>query len=98
VENHFTVAFVVVAAVVLGADLRLEDCRLLVLLEAVAEVMGMSVEVRGENHMLKAPQQMLLRMISLGRDNNSLSPSFFHFSVLLQTVFSPSLTLSLWLS
>lgn len=70
-ENHTTVDLVVVAAAVVGADLQLEDCRLLVLLEALAEAMGMSVEVKEVNHILEAPQQqMLLKIIPLGRDNN----------------------------
>lgn len=56
-ENRSTVGLVVVAVAGVGADLRPEDCRLLVLLEALAEVMGMLVEVREANRMLEAPRQ-----------------------------------------
>ena len=62
VENRITVDLVVVAAVVV-ADLRPEGCRLLVLLEALAEVMGMLVEAKEVNHILKAPQQQMLLKI-----------------------------------
>ena len=59
---------VVVAAAVEEGDLRPEDCRLLVLLEALAEVMG---KVKEANHILEAPQQqMLLKIDPLCRDNN----------------------------
>lgn len=62
---------VVVVVAVVGADLRPEDCRLLVLLEVLAEVMGMLVEVKEANHILEAPQQqMLLKIVPLCWDNN----------------------------
>ena len=95
-ENRITVDLVVVAAVVV-ADLRPEGCRLLVLLEALAEVMGMLVEAKEVNHILKAPQQqMLLKIVPLGRTMICLTPSIFHFFfVLLQTGFSLFLSLFL---
>ena len=84
VENRSIVGFVVVAAVA-GVDLRLEDCRLLVLLEALAVVMGMAKEV---NHIPEAPQQqqMLLNIVpSGGKAIIRLSPSIFSFFFVLQT-------------
>ena len=78
VENRSIVGFVVVAAVA-GVDLRLEDCRLLVLLEALAVVMGMAKEV---NHIPEArqQQQMLLNIVPLGgKAIIRLSPSIFSF-------------------
>ena len=51
----------VVVAAAVGADLRLEDCRPPVLLEALAEAMG---KVKEANHRLEAPrQQMLLKIV-----------------------------------
>jgi hypothetical protein len=72
VENHFlTEGLVEGAVVVAGVDLQPEDCRLLVLLEALAGVMEMLAEVLEVRP--EAPhQQMLLKNHPgiLGRDNN----------------------------
>ena len=80
---------VVVEVAVVGGDLRLEDCRPPVLLEALAEAMG---KVKEANHRLEAPrQQMLLKIVPLGRDNNfsvAYLSIFFFFFVHLQTGFS----------
>lgn len=62
-ENRTTVGLVVVAAVV-GAGSQPEDCRLLVLLEALAEVMGRLV-IKGI-HMLDQ-QQILLKNRTIGQ-------------------------------
>jgi hypothetical protein len=73
------VDIVVVVAVAVGADLQPEDCRPLALLEAVAEVMGMLVEVKEANHILEAPRPQILKIDPLWRDNNFLSPDIFQF-------------------
>lgn len=90
VENRITVGLVVVAAAVVVADMRPGDCRLLVLLEVLAEVMGMLVEVKEANRIPEAPQQqMLLKIVHWAKTMICLSPSIFHFFfVLLQTGFS----------
>jgi hypothetical protein len=77
------VGLVVVAAAVVRADLQPEGCQLLVLLEALA---GM-VEVK-EKHIPEAlQQQMLLKIVPLGRDNDISIASLSFFFVLLQTGF-----------
>jgi hypothetical protein len=92
VENRTVGRFVVAAAV--GVDLRPEDCRLLVLLEALVEVMEMLVEVREANRILEAPQQqMLLKIVPFG---TLVLSSLLHFFRASSNHFSFSF-LFLWL-